>query len=322
MFTRILVPLDGSQHATRALPVAARIARASHGSIVLMQAVGIPLDTSIYANSPAMVQPPTITQDELDIERESVQVYLDTIQQSEILAGIPVATRVELGTAAQAIEDLANEEQIDLIVMVSRGNTGLKGWILGSVAQKLARHCDIPVLVLHQEGETPDSPFPDRLRPLRSIVAMVALDSSPFAEAAIEPAAQLVSALSAPTQGTLLLTKVVSPLQEQEQEQEQNPLDEARIYLNDVAQRFAEQASQYQVTMQTALASGDDVASTLIQAAEEGIEATGKRLSGACDLIALTTHGRSGLQRLAMGSVTEHILGATKLPLLIVHNRS
>jgi nucleotide-binding universal stress UspA family protein len=71
------------------------------------------------------------------------------------------------------------------------------------------------------------------------------------------------------------------------------------------------------------VALGKDVADTLIRAAEEGEEAGKKGLTGNyCDLIAMTTHGRSGLQRLTMGSVTERVLGTTLLPLLVVHNQT
>ncbi|TMF45688.1 MAG: universal stress protein, partial [Chloroflexi bacterium] len=72
--------------------------------------------------------------------------------------------------------------------------------------------------------------------------------------------------------------------------------------------------------LRTSVALGKDVADTLIRAAEQGEEAEGKRLTGNCDLIAMMTHGRGGLQRLSMGSVTEHVLGAAKLPLLVVYS--
>ncbi|HEV2474746.1 MAG TPA: universal stress protein, partial [Chthonomonadales bacterium] len=250
--------------------------------------------------------------------------YLNAIQQSETLAGIRVETRVAIGTAAATIENLADEEQIDLIVICSHGDTGFKRWVLGSVAQKVARHANIPVFVLHRDGTTPDTPFPDRLRPLRSIVAMVALDGSPFAEAAIEPTAQLVAALSTPAQGTLLLTKVVPSQATQAADatpgERHDMLDEAQAYLNSVAQANAQLAERYKIALRTSIAAGDNVAEALMRSAEDGEEAEGKRLTGGCDLLAMTTHGRSGLQRMTMGSVTERILGTTKLPLLVVHN--
>ena len=319
MFQRILVPLDGSARAERALTVAARLARASGGSIVLLQAVGIPAANSTYRYG-AVARIPIIAQDELDAEKAQAEAYLATVLQREVLAGITTEAKTVRGVAATVIEDLANEGRIDLIVMCSHGDTGFKRWVLGSVAQKVSRYSRVPVLVLHQEGSKPDTPFPDRLRPLRSIMAVVALDGSEFAEAAIEPAANLVSVLASPAQGTLILTRVVqlSAVGTMSATNER-AVDEAQTYLGDVLRAHAALAKKLGVMLTTSVALGKDVADALIRAAEQGEEAEGKRLTGNCDLIALTTHGRSGLQRMSMGSVTEHVLGATKLPLLVVH---
>lgn len=317
MFTRILVPLDESSRAERALSTAARLARASRGSIVLLRAVGIPFEYNTYIYSSYISQAPVITQEVLNAEQAKAEAYLADIRQSTTLAGIQVETKVLIGNPATTIEDIADEEQIDLIVLCSHGDTGFKRWALGSVAQKVSRHSHVPVLVLHQRGTQPDSPFPDRLRPLRSIVAMVALDGSSFAEAAIEPTTEMVAALSAPFKGTVLLTMVVPPSANGSQQSE---FDDASTYLNGTLQKYKAKAEQLKIALNISIAPGKDVPDTLIRSAEQGEDAEGKRPSGACDLLAITTHGRDGMQRLAMGSVTEHLLGVTKLPLLVVHN--
>lgn len=314
MFSRILIPLDGSQRAERALTVGARIARASYGSIILAQAVGIPAEYGAYGYGFYALQTPRIADQVIDSEKAKARAYLESVRQSEALKGIPVETKFLVGNAATAIEEFAEGERVDLIVMCSHGDTGFKRWALGSVAQKLSRRSHTPVLILHQEGPQPDTAFPDPLRPLRTITAMVALDGSTFAEAAIEPTAQLVAALSAPARGMLLLTRVV-------QEQSGETLEEARAYLNDVVQAYHAMADKIGVSLDISVAYRKDIALALIRAAELGEEAQGMRLTGNCDLMAITTHGRGGLERLAMGSVTERILGATKLPLLVVHNQ-
>ena len=63
---------------------------------------------------------------------------------------------------------------------------------------------------------------------------------------------------------------------------------------------------------------GTDVAEVLIELAEDGEYLEDDEEVDGCDLIAMATHGRSGPERWAMGSVSERILGATRLPLLIV----
>ncbi len=61
-----------------------------------------------------------------------------------------------------------------------------------------------------------------------------------------------------------------------------------------------------------------DVAEGIVRVAENGEDAEGAGVFGRCDVIAMATHGRGGVQRWAMGSITERVLSATKLPLLIV----
>jgi len=77
--------------------------------------------------------------------------------------------------------------------------------VLGSVAQKVARHSPVPVLVLHETGAIPAGPHPDA-SPLH---ALVTLDGPKLAEAVIESAARLIAALAAPAQGALHLLRVV-----------------------------------------------------------------------------------------------------------------
>ncbi|HEV2579523.1 MAG TPA: universal stress protein, partial [Ktedonobacteraceae bacterium] len=89
MFKRILVPLDGSTRAERALTIAARLARASGGSITLLQAVGIPADYRMYAYGAYPAQAPVFAQEALTTEKAQAEAYLATILQWEVLAGIP-----------------------------------------------------------------------------------------------------------------------------------------------------------------------------------------------------------------------------------------
>src|SRR5258708_21916857 len=80
----------------------------------------------------------------------------------------------------------------------------MKRGVVGSVGQQGVRHRPVPVLVLNEHGVLP--PVPDAARPLR---VLVPLDGSELAESALEPAAQLIAALTAPAQGELHLLRVV-----------------------------------------------------------------------------------------------------------------
>jgi nucleotide-binding universal stress UspA family protein len=96
-------------------------------------------------------------------------------------------------------------------------------------------------------------------------------------------------------------------------------LREAKTYLGSLEDRLRQSPlEEVDLTLTWSVATGKDVADTLIKAAETGEDAEGTRVFGGCDLIVLATHGREGLERWRLGSVTESILGATKLPVLIV----
>ncbi len=324
--TKILVPLDGSPRAERAIPVAARIAHACGGSVVLLRVVSLPVEyiPNIYGSCSMIV-----VHDLQDAELEQAKHYLAGVARSEHLVGIRTDMEAISGAAAPTILDVAHEQHIDLIVMCSHGHSGLKRWMLGSVAQQVARHSPAPVLVLRDGGSLPTSSFPDPRRPLRALMGLVALDGSELAETALVPAAHLVAALAAPAQGIVQLTQVV-PFPASEHEEgtlgrsdlyaKEQALYEAESYLSVVADHLRSGNGMDQhFCVICSVAEGKDVAKALIRIAECGEAAESTGLLGSCDLLVMATHGRSGLQRSMMGSVTERVLGATKLPLLIVH---
>src|SRR6266576_5329505 len=102
-----------------------------------------------------------------------------------------------VGQPAVNILSAVDTRNIDLVVLCSHGYTGMTRWVLGSVAEKVARHARVPVLILREGGPLPAGPHPDITRPLR---ALVALDGSAHAKAALEPPASLIAALAAPHQ--------------------------------------------------------------------------------------------------------------------------
>jgi nucleotide-binding universal stress UspA family protein len=315
MYKRILVPIDGSARAESALPVAARIARASGGTVVLVQAVAI---TVMYETSTAA----TYTQELIEAEIGDAEKYLKALAQGDMLAGIKTETRALFGAAAQTILSVAISHSIDLIVMTSQGKTGIKRWVLGSVAQILARYSPIPVLVLHESGTMPLGPHPD-VGPLR---ALVTLDGSALARAILEPAAQLVVALAAPGHGALHLLRVVKPPQldekkispERLESLKMEALHKAKTYMHSIVTHLREgPLGELSLAITWSVALGDDTAGTIMHMAEHGEDAEGAGVPGCCGLIAMATHGRTGFHHWVLGSVTERVLGATRLPILI-----
>ncbi|MGB8348013.1 MAG: universal stress protein [Ktedonobacteraceae bacterium] len=319
MFQRILVPLDGSLRAERALPVAARLAHAAHGTVVLLRVVAMPVDYVAY-----MMPPVASIEDVIDTDLSEAASYLNHVAQSPILKDISVEKKAIFGAVADTILSVAESSDIDLVIICSHGYTGLTRWALGSVAEKVVHHAPMPVLLLHEGGPVPGAPHLDAVRPL---CVLVPLDGSVLAKAAIEPAAELISALAAPAQAKLHFTRVVqtTPTEAQgvKHEESEYRLHNARKYLETAVGHVREGlvapiVAKLQLATSWSVAIENDVAGAIIRVAENGEDVKGVGVPGGCDVIALATHGRSGFQRWALGSVTERVLHATKLPVLIV----
>ena len=322
MFQRILVPLDGSKRAERALPIAARIAHRTGGSIVLVQVVNIPI-----GYSPAQTQSVVLKQEVLQITSEA-RKYLADVSSSDILTGIPTEIEVSYGVPASTILDMVPTQNVDIIIICSHGSTGMRHWVLGSVAQKIARHSPVPVLILREDGTLPLGSYPDPTRPLRAFGAIVALDGSALSELTLEPVAHLVAALAAPAKGILHLTHVIAlPLPEGgpdaedsiEPGMQEDALRKVKKYLSNVTEELHQSlAKDLKLVVNWSVATDSDVAQGLIGVAEKGEISYGTAIAGGCDLIAMTTHGRGGIQDWTLGTVAERVLSGTKLPVLIV----
>jgi len=301
MFQRILVPVDGSKRAERAIPVATRIARACGGAVILVRVVNAAIEFW-----PSLVGEPALLQSVVDEDQAAADEYLSGIKGTSELAGIPLETQIVFGEVGSAILAVAESSQADLIVLCSHGYTGMTRWALGSVAEKVARSAPIPVLVLR---------------------VLVTLDGSVLAKAALEPAASLIAALATPAQGTLHLVRVVKPVtpdnEEKDPQGREHFLHKAKAYLSTIVEHICEGLGAPAVTDLTlpvtwSVAADTDVAEAIVRVAENGEGAEGAGVFRGCDVIAMVTHGRSGIRRWEMGSITERVLHATKLTLLIV----
>ena len=317
MFQRIVVPLDGSHRAERAVPVAARIARSTGGSIVLLRVVSTPIELAW-----ATMESTERTQHAIDVESACAKDYLMAVSRSDELAGIEIKQEVFSGEPALTITAVARSHHAELIVMCSHGETGFQRWVLGSVTQKVTRHSSIPVLVLREDIDFHPGAG-------RSVRILVGLDGSPSAEAALTPAAQLSTALSAPAHGALHLVRVLPMLHIDANDQNEmiaaarnQEIAAREAYLKEISKRLRTggiaEVNIPDLIITTSIPTDIDIASVLIEIAEKGEKKEEGRDLDGCDMIAMATHGRGGPGRWVMGSVTERVLGATKLPLLVV----
>ena len=131
---RILVPLDGTPFAERAIPAAARLARLGRGSLVLarVEEPAMPM----VAGLGEIVMPPLGAD---DATRRADAAYLERVAEGVRAAGAEARTIVLDGELGPALREACARERIDLVVMVTHGRTGLARLLLGSGAERVVR---------------------------------------------------------------------------------------------------------------------------------------------------------------------------------------
>jgi len=157
---KILVPLDGSDLAREALTLVKTIAKPLRATVTLARIVPIP--TGMYMASPYT---PMMTQPYFDetiaAQRAAAAADLDAIVGELREAGITATSVVQAGSPANQLLDLLADGQYDLVVISSHGRTGVKRWVLGSVAERLVEASHTPVLIVRAAVSTPVDHTPD-----------------------------------------------------------------------------------------------------------------------------------------------------------------
>jgi nucleotide-binding universal stress UspA family protein len=299
MYRSLLVPLDGSAFAEQALRVAADIAARAKATLHL---VLVHQASSVVAGpGEPVVLDPAIDQ-KLRVEEHG---YLDSVHE---LVGrgdaVKVVTQVVEGPVAESVAAYAHDHAVDLVVMTTHGRGVFSRFWLGSVADRLVRQLEQPLLLLRPEpsGAAPALPA------LRKVLLL--LDGSPHAEAMIEPAVQLAQTFA----GELTLVRVVERLAPiwlpipgvapvPDSDAMPHRQLEATRYLHEVANRL--RVRGLQVT--TAVEIAPDPVSGIAEFAER------ERM----DVIALATHGHGGPVRFLLGSVADKLVRSATVPLLV-----
>jgi nucleotide-binding universal stress UspA family protein len=291
MYQIILLPLDGSPLAERALPYATLVARASGAVLVLVRAAQA-------AHGGAGDGDKRAQQAEAVREAEDyLAAVVGALARQE--GQLPVETVVRYGPAAEAILQETRLREAGLVVMATHGRSGLGRWLYGSVADTVLRHATVPILLV---PATAVYDWPQDRRPRM----LLPLDGSELAAAILAPAGELATTL----QATLLLLQVVEPVVSPYSElYGAAPFDPsarltwAREYLEQMAAALRGRGHTVAIHAEVGPA-----ASTIAAVARQQ----------RADLIAMATHGRSGLARLVLGSVATGVLQLAGRPLLLV----
>lgn len=300
MFDHILVPLDGSPLAEGALAHSVALAQAFAARLTLLR---------VLQRTPEAEPLHFVNALDWRVARAEAQTYLDGLASRLQGAGLSVSTAVAEGEAAERIIEFAQGHGVDLIVISNHGESGLSGWNISSVAQKVVRRAYMSTLIVRAYQAT--SPDPAGLRYRRLLVP---LDGSPRAEYALPLAASLARAQGA----ELLLAHVVArpalpgrtPPAPEDEALLERLVERSRLEGGRYLQEMGSWLSSEGTSVREALLVGDSVAAALHGLVEdEGV-----------DLVLMTAHGHSGDGRWPYGSVAVSLIARGTTPLLLVQD--
>lgn len=273
---KILIPLDTTPSSEIVLPVAEQLAARLNASFVLVH-VTEPLYSPIFAETALQFQ---------DQALQAVAQYLGEHADQLSPRGVEIENR--LGSPRDVIAEVAQEQGCDLIVMSSHGRKGLDRWLLGSVAEAVLRRAPCPVLLVRAGVVPTEAGFKNVLIPIDGS------DSSVRVLEQVRP--------------FLLEGARVTVLQSSGIDFREPP---AWISPESVERYFRELEDE----LQAIKVPGLDLDYKVVDGeASQAILAVSEELG--CDLVAMSTHGRSGLARVLLGSITAKVARHSQLPLL------
>ncbi len=305
-FRSILVPLDGSELAEKALAPAKQIASAMaqrSGSgrrtrLILLRAVSpmvlLAADPYLYDEMARM-------------SADEAQAYLGGVASDLSAADLAIETYVINGSPAEAIVQFAAENDVDLIVMSSHGRTGSSRWVYGSVAEKVMHHAPCATAIIRAHVDV--AMFQNRN-------ILVPLDGSELAERALEPALTLAEAVKSNVymlrivSGREALPESISPAGEQIEAALGKADVEERTEAEGYLQRVYTAHQNQHLFFDVQVTSGDTAGAIINYAEQHKI-----------DLIVMSSHGRSGMGRWLHGSVAEKVLRGADCATLIMRDQ-
>lgn len=292
MIKTILVPLDGSPLAESVLPYAVEIGRRARASLLLLTAID---EVGAWSEFP--------TKPDEGKETARAQAYLEAKRRQLEAQGLEVRTEIAYGPPAEEILERAANRDAGLIAMSTHGRSGISRWIMGSVADKVLHGTHRPLLLVRATGQEQKARSPE----IRRI--LVPLDGSPLAESVLPFVVDLARIFKA----SLTLFHAVTPVAAYP------GLETAQVRMGDVLDALQSQAEQFLTQVARRLeGQGIGRVDRLVSVGFTVDQIVGAASQAQADLIALATHGRSGLGRWIMGSVANAVVCRTNLPCLVI----
>jgi len=297
VYERILVALDGTKLAEQALVPAVSIARRTRAHL--------------YLASARRVLPVTLSGKPLSPEDDVQVKYLEQMAERVREAGVsPVSADVfTAGDVAGGIEAHRKKVQASLTVMSTHGRGPVRRAWMGSVADRFVRTSVAPVLLVRPEEQEPA--VLDLSRDTLVDHVLVTLDGSEESEAALRPALELSRLFGA----SCTLVRIVQSLADLESSWVLNPFEPVGEQLGD-ARRAAEEEMDAVCARFRAEGFAVDCTARVAEHVAEGILDLAREKRA--DLMAIATHGRGVVGRLALGSVADKVVRAAECPVLLV----
>ncbi len=309
MFSRILVPLDGSPLAEAVMPQVVELAALRKSEVLLLR---VALTHAIPGTDPIEAQVRAV---------EEAQAYLARIEAMLGTQGLTAKSAVRYGHAVEEILDHARVVGADLIAMSTHGRSGFRRWVLGSVAESIVRRSPIPVLLLRGAAAIATSgesmaetrqvypvPPPGETTPVRIRHVLCPVALTPTARGVLECAGALAQRFGA---DLTVLHAIYDPLDITSSHIPHPPLEQLRQEMIRVAEeRLRSEIRHTLVAVPGAslvVVAGSPVQQIIRFARTHGV-----------DLIVIGSTGQTGLDRLIMGSTAEQVMRTAPCPVFTV----
>lgn len=300
MLNHLLVPLDGSPLAECVLPHVIAVAPVSNARVTLLHV----MQQSQGSGTPA------VDPIEWHLQKQNSEKYLDQIVSQLNNSGVPGVERVILeGNPANTVIDFARSNNVDLIVLSTHGQSGLSGWNVSSVVQKIMLRAYKSVLLVR--AYVPSSGAVTKVRYKRLFVGM---DGSPRSEFVLP----FAIGLAQHHKSQLVLETVIEkpqsinrfPLSREDEELVNNFVEKNQQAASRYLEQLVQQFTQKDVELQAHVSIGENTIAVLHDLAEESN----------ADLVLLAAHGSSGEKRWPYGSVATSFIAYGNTSLLILQD--